>query len=94
MTRIRHRKTCCGNRTPTAGAYGNTTFKSYDPLGNVVAEWGATYPVLYTYDTAGRRTSLSTTRDGIIGDTTTWTYDPQDLKGLSVMIRENPYTEI
>ena len=32
--------------------------------------------VRYGYDTAGRRTSLSTTRDGEIWDTTTWTYDP------------------
>ena len=36
---------------------------------------GATYPVRYTYDTAGRRTSLSTTRDGETGDTTIWAYD-------------------
>ena len=43
--------------------------------GNVVAEWGATYPVRYTYDSAGRRTSLSTTRDGACWDTTTWEYD-------------------
>ncbi|MBR2771562.1 MAG: hypothetical protein IKD78_06065, partial [Bacteroidales bacterium] len=50
----------------------NTIYRTYDPLGNVIAECGATYPVRYTYDTAGRRTSLSTTRDGTTWDTTTW----------------------
>jgi len=65
-----------GNRIATTDAHGNTIFRTYDPLGHVVAEWGATYPVRYTYDTQGRRTSLSTTRDGTTWDTTTWTYDP------------------
>ena len=64
-----------GNRIATADALGNTVNKSYDPLGNVTAEWGATYPVRYAYDTQGRRTSLSTTRDGTTWDATTWTYD-------------------
>jgi len=65
-----------GNRIATTDAHGNTIFRTYDPFGRVTAEWGATYPVRYTYDTAGRRTSLSTTRDGMTWDTTTWTYDP------------------
>ena len=66
-----------GQRVSTTGALGNAVYRSYDPLGNVVAEWGATYPVRHTYDTAGRRTSLSTTRDDCITwDTTTWAYDP------------------
>ena len=64
-----------GNRIATTDALGNTTYRTYDPFGRVLAEWGATYPVRYTYDTAGRRTSLSTTRDGVTWDTTTWTYD-------------------
>ncbi len=64
-----------GNRTATTDALGNTVFKSYDPFGRVVAEWGATYPVRFSYDTQGRRTSLSTTRDGNLWDTTTWAYD-------------------
>ena len=70
--------------------FGNTVFKSYDPLGRVLAEWGATYPVLYTYDTAGRRTSLTTFRDAggsrpvaTDGDTTTWAYDPRTSLCLS-----------
>ncbi len=72
-----------GNRIATADALGNTTYRTYDPLGNLTAEWGATYPVRYTYDTQGRRTSLTTfhTTGAVAlvatdGDTTTWTYDP------------------
>ena len=74
-----------GNRIATTDALGNTTFKSYDPLGHVTAEWGATYPVRYTYDTQGHRTSLTTFRttggtqfiaSADLDDTTTWTYDP------------------
>ena len=64
-----------GNRIATTDALGNTTYRTYDPLGRVLAEWGATYPVRYTYDSQGRRTSLSTTRDGVTWDTTTWNYD-------------------
>ena len=65
-----------GNRIATTDALGNAVFRSYDPFGQIVTEWGATYPVRYTYDTQGRRTSLSTTRDGVTWDTTTWAYDP------------------
>jgi len=72
-----------GNRIATTDSLGNTTYRTYDPLGNVTAEWGATYPVRYTYDTQGRRTSLTTFRTtGAValvatgGDTTAWTYDP------------------
>ena len=64
-----------GNRTSTTDAHGNTVYRAYDPFARVTAEWGATYPVRYTYDTQGRRTSLSTTRDGATWDTTTWMYD-------------------
>ena len=72
-----------GNRIATTDALGNTTYRTYDPLGKLTAEWGATYPVRYTYDTAGRRTSLTTFRTteavalvATDGDTTTWTFDP------------------
>ena len=72
-----------GNRITTTDALGNTTYRTYDPLGNLTAEWGATYPVRYTYDPQGRRTSLTTFRTtGAValvateGDTTTWAYDP------------------
>ena len=55
---------------------GKETHATWAPHGNLTVEWGATYPVRYTYDTAGRRTSLLTTRDGMTWDTTTWTHDP------------------
>ena len=51
-----------GNRITTTDALGDTTYRTYDPFGNLTAEWGATYPVRYTYDTQGRRTSLTTFR--------------------------------
>ncbi len=54
----------------------NTTHTAYDRAGNVTAQWGATYPVAYTYDTAGRRTSMRTFRDeNDDGDETRWEYD-------------------
>lgn len=40
-----------------------TAVYAYDSLGNVMSAWGATYPVSYSYDTAGRMTTLATTRD-------------------------------
>ena len=63
------------NRTETTDALGNKTFRVFDPFGNIIAEYGATYPVRYTYDTQNRRTSLATTRDGMTWDVTHWTYD-------------------
>ena len=64
-----------GNRTATTNVLGDVVIRSYDPFGRVVAEDDATYPVRCAYDTAGRRTALSTTRDGSTWDTTTWAYD-------------------
>ena len=64
-----------GNRTATTNALGDVVLRICDPFERVVAEDGATYPVRYTYDTDGRRTSLSTTRDGETWDATTWAYD-------------------
>ena len=64
-----------GNRIATTDALGNTVYRAFDPFGNLISEWGATYPVRYTYDTQNRRTSLSTTRDGDTWDETRWVYD-------------------
>lgn len=64
-----------GRRVETIDALGQSTYRAYDPLGNVTAEWGATYPARYEYDTAGRRILLATTRDGVTWDETRWTYD-------------------
>ncbi len=65
-----------GNRVMEIDALDNSIHRSYDPFGRVTEVGGATYPVRYTYDSAGRRTSLATTRDGVAWDTTTWIYDP------------------
>ena len=65
-----------GRRVSSVDALGNETETRYDAVGNVVEQSGATWPVRYGYDTAGRRISLSTTKDGRIWDVTRWTYDP------------------
>lgn len=65
-----------GRRVSSVDALGNETETHYDAVGNVIEQSGATWPVRYGYDTAGRRISLSTTKDGRIWDVTRWTYDP------------------
>ena len=65
-----------GRRVSSVDALGNETVTAYDAVGNVIERRGATWPVRYGYDTAGRRVSLSTTKDGRIWDVTTWAYDP------------------
>ncbi len=64
-----------GNRTVTTDALGNAVHRTYDSLGRILSEDGATYPVRHAYDTQGRRISLSTTSDGAEWDETRWTYD-------------------
>ena len=66
----------CGRQTSAADALGNAVVTRYDAVGNVVERSGATWPVRFAYDTAGRRVSLSTTKDGRTWDETRWTYDP------------------
>ena len=51
-----------GNQTATTDALGNTAHTEYDSAGNVIAQWGATYPVAHTYDAASRMTSM-----GVLG---------------------------
>ena len=64
---------------------GRTTFYSYNIRGQVLRQWGADYPVRFTYDTLGRMETLSTYRT--VGfdfsasiwpaaDITTWAYHP------------------
>ena len=65
-----------GRRVSSVDALGNETATRYDAVGNVVEQSGATWPVRYGYDTAGRRISISTTKDGRIWDVTRWIYDP------------------
>ncbi|MGN0876098.1 MAG: RHS repeat-associated core domain-containing protein [Kiritimatiellia bacterium] len=57
-------------------ALGESVSIRYDAVGNVIGKTGAVHPVRCRYDTAGRRLSLATTRDGIMWDMTGWTYDP------------------
>ena len=49
----------------------------HDLRGNKTYEGGATYPVRYTYDVFGYKTSMTTYRDEAsgVGDTTIWAYD-------------------
>ena len=54
---------------------GGAVTTRYDAVGNIVERSGDALPVRCTYDTAGRRTSLSTTRNGILSDMTSWSYD-------------------
>ena len=49
-------------------------------------------PVNYDNNTVSINCQI--TFQGVYEKETTWTYNPQDLKGLSVSIQENPYTEI
>jgi RHS repeat-associated protein len=44
------------------GSLSNCTYTAYDVLGQPLAVWGATYPVAYEYDLAGRMTSMYTYR--------------------------------
>jgi len=73
-------------RVSATDPLGNATYTAYDAEDRVIAQWGATYPVLYAYDAFGRLSSLSTFRDAeaggtqfiasaASGDTTRWLYD-------------------
>ena len=71
-----------GRRVLEIDALGGAVTTRYDAVGNMLEHSGCTQPARFTYDTVGRRTSLSTTRDGIIWDVTTWSYDPHTGKCL------------
>ena len=66
-----------GQTVAVTNALGNVTVYDYDLRGNKTYEGGATYPVRYTYDVFGNRTSMTTYRNEAsgVGDTTTWAYD-------------------
>ena len=58
-------------------ALGHVTETAYDGLGRPVSVGGDTYPLKVGYDTQGRKTSSSTTRDnGTTWDETQWEFDP------------------
>ena len=62
---------------------GNAIVYDYDLRGRKTYEGGATYPVRYTYDVFGNKTTMMTYRDEtsrtggspVQGDVTTWLYD-------------------
>ena len=66
-----------GQTVAVTNALGNVTVYEYDLRGNKTYEGGATYPVRYTYDVFGNKTSMTTYRNEAsgVGDTTTWAYD-------------------
>ncbi len=70
-----------GNLSAVTNAIGNVTIYEYDLRGHKTLEYGATYPVRYTYDIFGNKTSMTTFREGFVpdasasGDATTWLYD-------------------
>ena len=66
---------CRGSLVETVDEAGCVVTNTVDAEGNVVASGGATYPVIYAYDTAGRRVAMATTRDGENDDVTQWGFD-------------------
>ena len=68
-----------GNLASVTDPLGNATVYEYDLRGRKTYEGGATYPVRYTYDIFGNKTSMTTYRDESLGpgsgDVTTWLYD-------------------
>ncbi|MBQ6138036.1 MAG: RHS repeat protein, partial [Kiritimatiellae bacterium] len=64
-----------GRLVSETNAVGDVVTHAYDADGRAVADDGATWPVRRGYDTAGRATSLRTTRDGTAWDETGWAYD-------------------
>ena len=72
-----------GNLASVTDPLSNATVYAYDLRGRKIYEGGATYPVRYTYDVFGNKTTMMTYRregigngeEGSVGDTTTWLYD-------------------
>ena len=65
-----------GNRVVATNALGAVTVSAFDAAHRLSESSGSVYPVQYGYDTAGRRTGLSTTRNGNAWDATSWTFNP------------------
>ena len=68
-----------GNLASVTDPLGNATIYEYDLRGYKTYEGGATYPVRYTYDIFGNKTTMMTYRNESLGpnsgDVTTWLYD-------------------
>ena len=94
---------CCDKPATITDAQGNTTCYRYDIRGRKVAEWGTgIQPATFGYDDAGNMTSLTTFRhpgavistdpaewEGLVQDTTTWTFDPATGLELSKTYADN-----
>ena len=68
-----------GNLAAVTNPLGNAVVYEYDLRGRKTYEGGATYPVRYTYDVFGNKSTMMTYRDESkgcdSGDVTTWLYD-------------------
>jgi YD repeat-containing protein len=68
-----------GHLSSVSDPLGNATVYEYDLRGNKTYEGGATYPVRYTYDIFGNKTTMMTYRNESLGpnsgDITSWLYD-------------------
>ena len=68
-----------GNISAVTNPLGNAVVYEYDLRGRRTYEGGATYPVRYTYDVFGNKTTMTTYRNESLGpssgDVTTWRYD-------------------
>ena len=94
---------CCDQPATITDAQGNTTCYRYDIRGRKVAEWGTgILPATFGYDDAGNMVILTTFRnpdavistdpaewEGLVQDTTTWTFDPATGLELSKTYADN-----
>ena len=94
---------CCDQPATITDAQGNTTCYRYDLRGRKVAEWGTgIQPAVFGYDDAGNMFTLTTFRhpgavistdpaewEGLVQDTTTWTFDPATGLELSKTYADN-----
>ena len=68
-----------GNLAAITNPLGNTTIYEYDLRGRKIYEGGAIYPVRYTYDIFGNKSTMMTYRNESLGpdsgDLTIWLYD-------------------
>ena len=68
-----------GNLVSVTNPLGHAIVYEYDVRGRKTYEGGATYPVRYTYDVFGNKTTMMTYRNESLGpdsgDVTTWLYD-------------------
>ncbi len=66
-----------GNVVGITNAVGGVERLTYDSVNRLIAVDGSRHSARWTYDTADRKTSLSTTLDGTTWYTTRWAYDPR-----------------